>query len=207
MSLYVPLFEATPVLAAPGAAPAKLDALGVSYLSQRPQANWCWAACAVMVGKYFQVRDPDLGGGPTMCHLASIAHDNPNCCADPSQCDVGSWPDAVYRHLRISFDADVPSPPVNSDTALTPSQIRSEIAGRRPIEVLYRWSTQGSHVVLITGVYSDGQLQVYDPWFGVESPVTYDYVLKARGMGRWAGSYFGFGAAAPVAGASDKKQG
>jgi hypothetical protein len=140
------------------------------------------------------------GGQPTMCHLAGLIHNQPTCCADPSVCDDGAWPEPAYAHLGITIDADVPSPPSNSERVLALDEIRHEItARRRPIEVLYKWNTHGAHVVLITGVYDNGQLEVLDPWFGTESPVSYDYVRTARGLGRWAGTYSGFNLRPPGA--------
>ena len=192
MTLYVSPGNGTEIVSAPGAAP--LESLGINYVTQRPQANWCWAACSVMVAGYLGARDPDFGNGAlSMCHLASLAHNLPNCCADPSSCDLGAWPEVAYVHLSIAHNPDVPSPPSNSERVLTLDEIRQQIVGnRRPVEVLYKWKSHGAHVVLITGIYADGQIEVLDPWFGIESPVSYDYVVNARGMGRWAGTYSDF---------------
>jgi hypothetical protein len=192
MAVYVAPRSGTEIVSAPGAAP--LDSLGIGYVTQRPQANWCWAACAVMVAHHLGARDPDLvDGAPKMCHLASLVHNLPNCCADPSSCDTGAWPEPAYVHLNIVHHPDVPSPPSNSERVLTIAEIRQQITEkRRPVEMLYKWNTHGAHVVLITGCYADGQLEVLDPWFGIESPVSYDYIRSARGMGRWAGTYCDF---------------
>ncbi|MDD1535900.1 MULTISPECIES: papain-like cysteine protease family protein [unclassified Bradyrhizobium] len=199
MAVYIAPGNGTEITSAPGAAP--IESLGIAYVSQRPQANWCWAACTVMVASHLGVMDQDLAGPPTMCHLASIAHNIPNCCVDPSACDMGAWPEIAYSHLSISVNPDIPSPPVNSERVLTLDEIRQQIlTSRRPVEVMYKWSTHGAHVVLITGVYGDGTLEVFDPWFGIESPVSYDYVRGGRGMGRWAGTYSDF-QIAPAAGA------
>lgn len=192
MPLYVAPGSGTQIVSAPGAAP--LQSLGIKYVSQRPQANWCWAACTVMVASHLGAKDPDLGNSPpAMCHLAGVVHGLQTCCADPSSCDMGAWPEPAYAHLGITYNPDVPSPPVNSERTLTVEEIRKQIVdNRRPVEVLYKWNTHGAHVVLITGVYDDGQIEVLDPWFGIESPVSYDYVRGGRGMGRWAGSYSDF---------------
>jgi len=191
MALYVAPRNGTEIVSAPGAAPPA--SLPINYVSQRPQANWCWAACTVMVANYLGAKDPDADGTPKMCHLASLLHGLPNCCADPSSCDMGAWPELAYAHLGIVHSPEVPSPPINSERVLTVEQIRQQIVeNRRPVEVLYKWNTHGAHVVLITGIYDDGQIEVLDPWFGIESPVTYDYVRGARGMGRWAGTYSDF---------------
>jgi hypothetical protein len=201
MTIYVPPGKGIEIISAPGAAP--LESLAIRYVSQRPQANWCWAACCVMVASHLRANDPDLGGPPTMCHLAGFVHNQPNCCADPSVCDDGAWPEPAYAHLGIQLDPDVPSPPVNSGRVLTLDEIRDEIVNhRRPVEVLYKWSTHGAHVVLISGIYADGQLEVLDPWFNIESPVSYDYVRTARGLGRWEGTYRRFAMATPLPGAA-----
>jgi hypothetical protein len=202
MPIYVSPGRGAPIVSAPGAAP--LESLGITYVSQRPQANWCWATCCTMVASHLKVTDPCLGGPTQKCHLASVVFQKQSCCDNPGDCDDGAWPEPAYDHLGISYDPDVPSPPFNSQTVLTLEQIADEVLNkRRPVEVLYKWSTRGSHVVLITGVYASGELEVLDPWFGVESPVTYDYVRTARGLGRWEGTYRGFdvatAAAAPAA--------
>lgn len=194
MTIYIPPGRGTPIISTPGAAP--LFSLGIRYVTQRPQANWCWAACCVMVASHLRAIDADLGGPPTMCHLAGLVHHQPNCCMDPSVCDDGAWPESAYAHLNIRHDPDVPSPPHNSGRILTLAEIREEIViHRRPVEVLYKWNTRGAHVALITGIYEDGQLEVMDPWFNIESPVSYEYVVTGRGLGRWEGTYRGFGMA------------
>lgn len=197
MSLYVPPGQGARIVSPPGAAP--VESLGIPYVSQRPQANWCWAACTVMVANHIGVTEGGLGGSPpTMCRLASAVHNLPNCCTDPEPCDTGAWPEVAYQEVGITYDPDIPSPPTNSETALTEQEIAHEIlVNRRPVEVMYKWNTHGAHVVLITGVYANGDLEVLDPWFGIESPVSYEYVRNGRGMGRWAGTYRGFQAKAP----------
>jgi hypothetical protein len=56
----------------------------------------------------------------------------------------------------------------------------------------------GSHVALIVGIWTDGDLKVFDPYFGPDDKVTYDFVCQARKYGKWEGTYYGFEAPARV---------
>jgi hypothetical protein len=154
--------------------------LPVPYVKQT-QNQWCWAACAEMVARY-------LGNTTvTQCELANFLHGQTKCCTFPGSTDCNrptpyEGVGQVYRHLGINCISH--RWPVNAQVVLR------ELTARRPIEVGYLWVGGGGHVAVIYGVGPDGRLAVHDPWpdFG-SGFATYQFVLTAYGMGRWAFSY------------------
>jgi hypothetical protein len=174
----------------------RLDSLGIDYVAQKPRDYWCWDACAIMLGMHFRIRTLPSGAALSTCALAGVIY-QADCCSEPfdtQSCDAGgAWPHQAYDQLRIHYAPDYPP---ESVTRLPIEQVRSElVTHRRPIQVLYKWIGQdgtqlGAHVALIVGIWSDGDLEVLDPLFGPEPKVSYDFVSRARGAGRWEGTYY-----------------
>lgn len=192
MSLTMTPGTGVRIVAPPGAKSTPAKSVSTNFVDQRPYNNWCWAACSVMIFDSLSVNDPLTGNLPRMCDLASFIHAKDCCSAEYIEaCDVGAWPNRVFDKYAVFHNQD--APPDHFRT-LTLEQIKAEIDAGRPIEILYQWSeNRGAHVALVVGYYEDGNLDVFDPWFGWESNVTLEYVQKARYIGgAWAASYFNF---------------
>ncbi len=160
--------------AALGAAPTQL---AVPYFRQDGN-NWCWAACAEMVFRYYNVNSL------SQCDLAS-AQFNLQCTDPPSTaCDQPEWPDNVYPKYQMGFTA--------IKTPMSLSDVTAEINSGRPVEVYYAWTGGGAHVALITAVYAGGEVWVDDP-APQNGPGrrTFTAVQNAYTLGRWAMSYRG----------------
>jgi hypothetical protein len=166
-------------LAPEAAAPQRI--LPLPYVSQRPYANLCWAACVEMTLRLY--------GNNThpMCQMCSIVA-NQDCCVgwDESACDRGHWPYDIYMGFEFSC--------VPLNTPITAQALAQEIDAGRPIEVFYQWSAGGFHTALIYGYYADGRFAVADPWFG-GTPAPFDAILHAYGRGGWIATYHHLGPA------------
>lgn len=151
--------------------------LPVSY-SEQEQGNWCWAACCQML--LGLLNKP----AQSQCRIVERQFHG-SCCQNPTSptCDRGEWPEAAYPAHAISLE--------RIDRALGDGELRAEIDAGRAVEVYYVW--QGglsAHVALITGYYSNGDFEVFDParTFG-RGRRAYDRIVAAYGLGQWRLSY------------------
>jgi len=144
------------------------------------QTQWCWAACAIMVARYYG----DMNN--QQCDLASWLFSQPNCCSDPSSslcngpcrweyiCDVYESPLAFAR--CVAYAGYIP-----------PASIKYEIDRGRPIECGFVLSDASvGHSVIVSGYYNDVDDSVYvnDPADG-EGAITWTDLLNAYFAGSW----------------------
>lgn len=149
--------------------------LAVPYRTQKPFSNLCWAACCQMVFQYY-------GRAVELCEVAASVYGN-HCCSNLSSCDRPTWPDTVYSQPVWRFNCR------RVDQPLTFGNIEFEIDAKRPIHAYYVWSGGGSHLAVVSGYYSNGDIEVLDPMFG-QGRLSYQYVFRAYGHGAWSKSYF-----------------
>jgi hypothetical protein len=153
--------------------------LNIVYVEQE-QANWCWAACCQMV---FDLTEVTVNGNPIkQCEMAT-AQFHGACCSAPgsSICDQGCWPENVYDFYEFNF--------LKTNSALSLDALKLEINSGRPVEVCFVWNGNGAHVALVGGYYDNGDLEVYDPYYG-QSRNAYSDVLNAYGKGgSWTITY------------------
>jgi len=159
--------------APPGAGPDV--PLAVPYCTQRPFLNLCWAACCQMVFAYY-------GRPVQLCDITAAVFGVP-CCNEPTACDHGAWPETVYSNPQWNFQWQ------RMEQAFLLGNVIFEITANRPIETYYAWNGGGAHVALISGYYSNQDIQVLDPWYG-PGRLSYQYVLAGYGQGAWTKTYF-----------------
>ena len=152
----------------------------VPFVSQEPNQyrNLCWAACGAMILRYknFNVQLSDV------VFRTQEWLGNPNCT--PARCDEDLEPWLVYKAFGFGYDRV-------RDLPLAPDNVEQLVRARIPIEVYWKWNNGGGHVVLIVGLYADGDLQIFDPEKSYNPPqsgdkLPYDEVLCAVGnRGSW----------------------
>jgi len=145
------------------------------------QSQWCWAACTVMVKRYYG------DAAVQQCHLANWLFGQSGCCSTPSS-SVCNRPRprgygcAVYNTFALYCDS--------WDFPISFALIKNEIDYRRPIECIWSWTNGGGHTVIVRG-YIDGTPDPYvivnDPWYG-EGTITYSSLLSAYSKGSWVGT-------------------
>jgi len=148
--------------------------LPIDFVSQRPYRNLCWAACGSMVLQYYHVANSSL------LEVASrvLGHD---CTASPSGCDTAIWPETMYQSYNFSCD--------KAAGPLTPHSIRAFISALQPVQPYLQWADdEGNHTILIIGSYSNGDVYVLDPWWGVGRQ-SYQSVLYAYNRGTWQATW------------------
>lgn len=154
--------------------------LPISFVSQAPYRNLCWAACGEMVFTY-------KGRDKARCDFASWRA-NGNCCVGgyEPRCDNTAWPHQAYAASDF--------PCKTAAIAASEKSIRSEIIdNRRPLQMYLDWSSGGGHTALIVGVLATGLYRVFDPLWGPGS-FSHDLLLRAYGKGgRWTKTWYGLG--------------
>ena len=161
----------------------KEKTINVPQIKQE-QSNWCWAACAEMVLRYYD--DSTV----RQCEFANELFNRTECCLEPSipacnrPCEMPDISNLYSRkHIRSEF----------VDKAISFSKLQSEIDADRPVEVAYFWKDLGKpgHSVIVRGWRIDGQeefVHVNDP---ADSPtsmseiVAYAELLAPYGEGEW----------------------
>jgi Papain-like cysteine protease AvrRpt2 len=151
--------------------------LNIDNVLQHPNTNWCWAACAAMVVKYYARETP------RQCFLASKLFGAKDCCQSPSSkaCNKGLETDDVRR---VFYWWAIDSQHWNG--AKTFSEIAFEIGLKRPVQICMQ-QDGGYHMVLIIRTYTDkGQpcYTVNDPLFGCRAASDSD-LKTAFGHGLW----------------------
>jgi hypothetical protein len=154
------------------------DAYG-NPVPQIPQAqsNWCWAACAQMVLRFY--------GNDTVQQLDIASRFfGPESCADPGSDLCNSAAQVDYLALVYSQ--------WGRKVAYTPDKVsfdilQSEINANRPVEIGFQGDDGNGHQVLVCGYNFDSTgpyLLVNDPLWG-SGAVYYDNIVVAYGQGSW----------------------
>lgn len=151
--------------------------------------NWCWAAVASTVSKYFF---PDLP--LTQCAIAEgVLHPGVNCCTDStSVCDQQAALEAALATVNTLQSKSLNNQPVPG--FLTFGLIRKQIDASKPVCARIQWYGEpGGHFVMISG-YSISQsgeqwVDIADPYYD-DSTVPYEQFVSAYlDAGAWSDTY------------------
>lgn len=154
------------------------------YVQERQQQDqWCWAAVAVSVSRFFG-RQPQRA----QCGLVPLVNTHLGaCCAAPSRCnETGSLREALTVTTNLEREPEGP-------VAL--SVIQEQIAApvSRPVPIRVARSDGTAHVMAIVGFDGDGpscQLVIDDPLFGRDR-VSYGTLQRELYKGgHWSHTYF-----------------
>jgi hypothetical protein len=152
------------------------------YPNDEDEPNWCWAACAQMMGSLFLNRLID------QCTFANAVFSGANCCDDRTACNAPV--DITDDNIRAIF-AVIGKVPNYVPTFLSFEDLEAEIGSKQlPVEVGFQWDPQhggGGHVAVVCGVStqgSDQQVYVNDPVYGC-GWIEFSNLLSAYGLGSW----------------------
>ena len=150
---------------------------------KQEQSNWCWAACAEMVFRYYD------GAAARQCEFANELFGRTECCSKPSSPDCNK-PCRKEDVSKLYSSKHICSTFVGSVVSF--SKLQSEIDADRPVEVAYFWGDKGEtgHLVVVRGWRVDGKeefVYVNDPGDspGEDRIVAYSELLAAYGKGNW----------------------
>lgn len=145
---------------------------------RQTQSQWCWAAVAVSVARYYSSRT-----GWSQCALVRAELHRATCCEDGAACDQPWYLDRALARVGHS-DGGIAA------GALSFAEITAEVDAREPIGVRIGWRSGGGHFIVIEG-YSraDGLVEVEDPIEG-HAQMTYEALVgDYGGAGAWTHTY------------------
>lgn len=154
-------------------------------IQKQTVVNWCWAAVALSVERYFS---PD--STMTQCELAELLLKDARACQDPLPEDLDKAEELqlALRGVHALRSSRLGEP-------LPFEDVRSQIIDSRlPVCVRIQWTGENrAHCVVICGCSTTASrehwLDIADPYYGF-STLPYDEFLHAyQGSGVWTDSF------------------
>jgi hypothetical protein len=148
-------------------------------VEKQARINWCWAAVAVSVRRFF-----DRGAAARQCDLANSILGLTTCCDDD-----------------VSGNNSQPLPPalIEMDVlrrirqgAVTFEEVQAEIDAGRPVACYIAWSAAGgaAHFTCIAGYDAARNIMIRDPQFDSSTMPFDTFATAYQGSGSWAYTYF-----------------
>lgn len=150
-------------------------------MQPQDQSNWCWAAVAASVARFFK-----RSSTVTQCAVANGQLRRDDCCAGGA-----SGPCNVYGLLASSLHRVGHLQRWAVGKRATLAELTAEIDQARPLCLRVAWFMGGAHFLAVSGYLAGSELvAVEDPWWG-QSDVPYDILRTSyQDAGRWTDSYY-----------------
>jgi hypothetical protein len=180
----VPLDLSDALAAKPETLPGTGQTLAFN-MERQTQSQWCWAAVAVSVSRFYQ---PSTN--ITQCRVANLELHTDVCCANPPACNQDNTLDTSLA--SVGHFLDIQGAPLSF------SDVQGEINAGRPLGCRIGWFIGGGHFVVINGTSVDASGGSTKRWVAVADPLygASDYLIDnftsayRQGMGEWTDSYF-----------------
>lgn len=154
-------------------------------IQKQEHSEWCWAAVALSVEKYFNSAST-LTQREIAQNVLVTKSSATDCSKDVAACNVpAKLSDALRVIGRLRGN---PAGPVRFE------EITQEIDARRPVCVRIEWDGEGSHFVVITGyeILRAGarHVVVADPQYPGSLMDFDEFQNKYHGDGKWVETFF-----------------
>jgi hypothetical protein len=149
-------------------------------IETQEKSEWCWAAVAVSIDKYFDSKSP-----LKQCDIAKRVLGNDKCCNGGDDCNKAMTLIGALNSIK-RLSSTLTSP-------LSFELVRRELDAGRPVCARIKWNGGGAHFVVITGyeILPSGarHVDVADP-HSPDTTVDYDDLRNAYyGDGTWVDTY------------------
>lgn len=149
-------------------------------MEAQPQSNWCWAATAKSVSRYYCIFSPW-----TQCKIASEEL-GLTCCTSPvpGPCNVPWYLDRALTRTKNFVS-------IHNGT-LSWTAVRAELAAGRVVGARQGWSDGGGHFMVIHGVSRTGSTRYFhidDPIYGKSVLTVNQFSTNYQGSGTWTHYY------------------
>jgi hypothetical protein len=126
---------------------SKLLAVAVAPQEGR---NWCWAACASAVSRFY-----DPGNEWTQCAVANATLSRTDCCEVPSSCDkIQEVKIALTRTGNLALGQNDP---------IAGAALRAQLGRGHPVVARVDFGKGRGHFVVIEGSLPAGFFRIRDP--------------------------------------------
>jgi Papain-like cysteine protease AvrRpt2 len=150
-----------------------------TYFQRR--SNWCWAAVAVSVTRFYDPRST-----VTQCEIANQVLGRDDCCiggTGPERCNVQTTLSAGLASVGRDFGRE----PADPDVA------RRLLAQQQPVGIFIRWSPTAGHFAALIGFTASpagAEFVVADPKYGNRLVLEAELLGgQYRGSGAWTNLY------------------
>lgn len=140
--------------------------LTVNQITQE-QNQWCWAGSSKCILDYYN-NPIDQCAIADYTRTVATWHNfgSVNCCTNPSgECNYWNYnwgnPGSI-QDILVHFSGIQNS---GRASALSVSDVQSELGGGKPFVIRWGWTTGGGHFVVGHG-YKDDMMYYMDPWYG-----------------------------------------
>ncbi len=148
-------------------------------IQQQLQDQWCWAAVAVSVSRFY---DPNRSPW-SQCSLAQEVLQISGCCPKNAACNKPAALDAALsstQNLNAPVSGTIPV-----------DQIVQELQAGRPVAAGVDFDGTDHFVVISAASTSPATLQICDPEHGTIAPCGYDdFCNKYLGSWSWVSTYY-----------------
>jgi hypothetical protein len=152
----------------------------LNFAMQRQQkTNWCWAAVAVSVSKFFKTNTKWI-----QCRLVNAELGRNDCCGQGEKENCNR---VYYLDRALSKTDNLDS---WSSGAGNLGHVMQAVEAGRPLCARVKWSDGGGHFLAIDGYNRDlDMIAVDDPWFGASDWVLSVFQTSYWGSGTWTDRY------------------
>lgn len=149
-------------------------------IQPQQKSEWCWAAVAVSIEKYFNPRS-----SLTQCEIARRVTGHQNCYAQGPSCNQAETLIKALEEIRRLKRI------MNGPASF--NEIRQELDAGRPVCARISWQDGYAHFVILVGyeILRSGErhVDIADPW-NPSSTVDFDQFQGAYfGDGEWVDTY------------------
>lgn len=151
--------------------------LGLNMEIQQ-QSNWCWAAVATSVSRFYNPGSPWL-----QCTLVNAELGQWACCQNGNSpaCNQPWYLDrALARTNHFVAWANGPTPL---------AAVMAELNNGRPVGVRIGWFGGGGHFVVVDAYSNTGMVDVEDPYWGHSTIPVNTLSTAYRSAGAWTHTY------------------
>jgi len=150
-------------------------------MQMQTQSNWCWAATATSVSRYFW-----RWSTWAQCRVANAELGHTDCCQDPvpDDCNVPWYLDRALTRTQNFVSMTGPA---------SFEQVRDEINAGRPVGARIGWSGGGGHFMVIYGyslIGGDEYFDIDDPIYGKSHLPMSEFASSYQGTGSWTHTYY-----------------
>ena len=147
-------------------------------VQKQTQSQWCWAATAASISKYY---NPTSRW--TQCLVATNVLNKNSCCISPITCNI-PW----YLNHALSITDNF----ISIHSALTFNEVELELINSRVVGARVEWIGGGGHFMVIYGCKTVNGINYYnidDPIYGKSEIAEINFLTAYQGAGSWTHSY------------------